>query len=197
MKVRPAWAEEALAELSDQLAKLPDLTKGINVRPEGKRTMWQPIETAPKEGEYILLWATSFPCSVVAFWDNSYDRGDGAMLREAKILVPSVTNDGRSTEAARIEVAKRLAQAFGGVHGYEVSGGWRDPKTGQWYEDPCVALVTACDYDSIVFVDNTLYDIACYACLAAEQEAIYLMYPSGEVVFVDKAEVLRNQKVAA
>lgn len=117
------------------------------------------------------------------------------MLREAKILVPSVTNDGRSTEAARIEVAKRLAQAFGGVHGYEVMGGWRDPKTGQWYEDPCVALVTACD--DTVNSANTLYSISCYACVASEQEAIYLMFPSGAVLFVDKYEAVQNQKVAA
>lgn len=90
MKVRPAWAEEALSKLSDQLAKLPDLTKGINVRPEGKRTMWQPIDTAPKEGEHILLWATSFPCPVVAFWDNSYDSYDDHFWHYAEEVLSDI-----------------------------------------------------------------------------------------------------------
>lgn len=118
-----------------------------------------------------------------------------AMLREAKILIPSVTNDGRSTEAARIEVAKRLAQAFGGAHVYDVTGAWLDPKTGKWYNDLCRAFVTACD--DTVNSANTLYSIACYACLASEQEAIYLKFPSGAVLFVDKYEAVQNQKVAA
>lgn len=33
---------------------------------------WRPIETAPKDGEHILLWCTDWSCPVVAYWDECW-----------------------------------------------------------------------------------------------------------------------------
>lgn len=111
---------------------------------------------------------------------------------EAKIIIPNVTNDGRSNAHVVKNVGKFLGKTFGGCHGYKAEGFWTDPKTDVSYDDPCDILVTGCE-DTPVNRGH-LWAIAVYACAQAEQEAIYLKYPNGEVVFVEKAQA--EQEVA-
>jgi len=102
------------------------------------------------------------------------------MLREAKIIVPNYTNDGRPLGALQAEVGRRLHKAFGGMHTFPVSGIWTDPKDGQEYAEGSFAFITAATPD-IPYVDEQLRQIALYAAQEGQQEAIYLQLPSGRV----------------
>jgi hypothetical protein len=112
------------------------------------------------------------------------------MLGEAKIIIPNVTNDGRSNADVVKYAGSYLGKVFGGCHAYKASGFWTDPKTGISYDDPCDVLVTGCE-DTPITRDKLLA-LAAHVCKLAEQEAIYLKFPNGEVVFVDKPEAQRE-----
>lgn len=41
---------------------------------KGKGNMsWEPIKTAPKDGQTVLLWNKKWECPLVGYWDDSYD----------------------------------------------------------------------------------------------------------------------------
>lgn len=35
--------------------------------------MWNPIETAPKDGTEIMLWRDDWPCPIFARWDDTWE----------------------------------------------------------------------------------------------------------------------------
>jgi len=48
---------------------------------------WQPIETAPKDGSYILAWGPDFGCSIVRWFD---ERKSGPVYGADSINAPSM-----------------------------------------------------------------------------------------------------------
>ena len=48
---------------------------------------WQPIETAPKDGSYILAWVPDFGCSIVRWFD---ERKSGPVYGADSINAPSM-----------------------------------------------------------------------------------------------------------
>lgn len=38
-----------------------------------KEILWQPIETAPKDGTKVLLWRSGYPMAPVGHWDSFED----------------------------------------------------------------------------------------------------------------------------
>lgn len=61
------WAGVMLYEDHQKLA---DVLGAIAEEKEAQG--WQPIETAPKDGTWILTWCNTYPRQVVQRWDDHY-----------------------------------------------------------------------------------------------------------------------------
>lgn len=104
------------------------------------------------------------------------------MKREARLICPILDNDGNPVGEALQSVETALGEAFGGFTYFVGDGVWYNP-AGKRFADGVNI------YD--VAIDDTpnsrhrLRQIALQFLKDAKQQAVYLRWPDGEVIFVD------------
>lgn len=104
-------------------------------------------------------------------------------MREARIILPVVGNNGEDISQAHEALEVELAQCFGGYTVYEGRGGWVTPEGDLQREDVRI-------YDVAMSGDNgsgywsNLENIAMRTKLRAGQRSIYVRGPDGVVRFV-------------
>lgn len=103
------------------------------------------------------------------------------MLREARINLPVVDNTGKLVDTVRDQLARALAESFGGFTLTHGRGGWINAD-GRLFDKPVYVFDVAADdsEDS----EMKLAAIANWLKHAARQDAIYVRYPSGRVQIV-------------
>ena len=103
------------------------------------------------------------------------------MTREARICLPQFDNNKCSLAGVRDQLAAVLAEAFGGFTLLEGQGAWIGPEK-QVYDGPVYVFEIACPDDGKT-ADALRFVVSMFKAIA-EQEAVYLRLPSGEVEFV-------------
>ena len=102
------------------------------------------------------------------------------MITEARLILPNATNDGRELNAEHASLRLRLAETFGGFTAIKADGGWSGE--GGFVSEPVTLYDIACEPSHET--ERKLRELAQWARMAAEQEAIYLRLPSMIVEFV-------------
>lgn len=103
-------------------------------------------------------------------------------MREIKLTLPKLGNDGRELGAQHATVTRRLLAFFGGytvTHGW---GGWRSPTGAEFSEEVCV--YTAAVEPSICDVDAHARTIAAEFKHTAKQEAVYYVDVFGNAYLI-------------
>lgn len=110
-------------------------------------------------------------------------------MREARIILPVLDNNGATLAHVHTGLKRSLCEAFGGYTALASQGGWLDSATGRLYEEAGIA------YDVAVNpIDAThgrrLRAIAAHAAREASQVCVYLRLPNGDVEFVEPDKIL-------
>lgn len=106
-------------------------------------------------------------------------------MREGRIILPTRDNAGVLIDKAHLLIKRRLATEFGGYTSTGINGGWLDPRTAVLHEEPGIAYDVAMDEDASA--SHTLLELARDVLPLANQEAVYVRYPNGEVEIVEAA----------
>lgn len=104
-------------------------------------------------------------------------------MREARIILPVLDNNGQSLVHAHDYLKRQLCLLFGGYTATASYGGWIDQKTGKLYEEQGTAYDIACEHTQ----ENraVLVGLAQMLIELAQQKAIYLRLPNGNVQIVE------------
>lgn len=101
-------------------------------------------------------------------------------MREAKIILPVICGD----------LSETLVGAFGGCTVVTGSGHWKHPVTGRTVSEAVRIYTVAVEFNPTHRRDTSVLDalegIAKAACIAGNQECVYLQYPTGSVVLVNQ-----------
>lgn len=103
-------------------------------------------------------------------------------LQEARLIVPDQEDIHASARVIR-ETRSALIREFGGFTSFRIAGGWADA-TGREYFEGGTAFDVAVNLDNTGAAEKTLYALARKIAVDANQQAVYLRYPSGLVEFV-------------
>lgn len=103
-------------------------------------------------------------------------------MREARILLPKQTNDGRSNDGVRKTLVRFACQTFGGATVSTVEGAWVDPKTGDLYEEPSWAIDVA--GEATEDNDDIVLHMGRVVIREGEQLAAYVRTFSGDVQII-------------
>jgi hypothetical protein len=105
-------------------------------------------------------------------------------MREARIILPKTDNRGLSLAAIHSRLALDLVDTFGGATAADTHGLWRNGLGVLHVEDGTAYDVAVDDNPENV---AKLRDIATAYGKAADQEAVYLRLPSGDVEIIETA----------
>lgn len=115
-------------------------------------------------------------------------------LREMKIILPMVDNQGASLSHIHNQLKRELCQTYGGYTSVASSGGWLNDD-GDLIEDNSITYIVAAmalnEYETTGFIDTVRH----YATLA-KQDCIYAQLASGSVLFVANASTTMFSKLA-
>jgi hypothetical protein len=103
------------------------------------------------------------------------------MLREARINLPVADNSGKPLDTVRDQLARALAESFGGFTLTRGRGGWINAD-GKLYDEPVHVFDVAAEDNADS--ETKLEAIADWLKVAANQEAVYVRFPSGRVQIV-------------
>lgn len=103
-------------------------------------------------------------------------------MREARIILPKIDNNGHDLASAHAALARDICRAFGGVTASDTRGMWVG-YDGTLYDEPGTAYDVAMDATE----ENaaTLRDLAVRYGQLCGQEAVYVRYTCGTVEIVD------------
>ena len=104
-------------------------------------------------------------------------------MRVATLMLPNFDNDGRAIPEVHTALQDNLLDAFGGYSQLPAVGAWRDPQTGRVYRDSNTQYAIAMD-DTPGNV-AALRNVAMRAGVAAEQLAVMVTLPNGNVEFLE------------
>ena len=107
-------------------------------------------------------------------------------MKEAKLIMPLVDNDGRSLAGLHKRLRSALAAEFGGYTMVGGLGGWVAEGRGAPVEEP-VAIYAIAMYTGMSR-GQALRQIALKFGREAGQECVYIRYNSGKVKFVEMGE---------
>jgi hypothetical protein len=111
-------------------------------------------------------------------------------MREALLVCPKATNNGKPLTGLLDDVAGKLIRAFGGCTIREATGCWLDEASGKVFRDNVWECVAACDVNPNN--DTILRSIAEFIGWRGEQLAVYIRYSSGNVEILDTSSVGRK-----
>lgn len=115
-------------------------------------------------------------------------------MREGRIILPSLSNDGKDLDALHTQVADALVAAFGGFTATQGYGGWHNKGETQ-YEDVVVYDVAA---DESGTMTNVLLDsIVDHIFRNSDQHSVYVRYPDGNVKVHPRSTVAATTQEAA
>jgi hypothetical protein len=119
------------------------------------------------------------------------------MIREARIILPVLDNEGQSVAAAHKHLRELLAKRFGGFTAISGHGGWVDTGGELVAEDVTIYDVAVDDENAEKlggyedqnlarsYADGILQAIARIACIEARQVCVYYREPfTGQVSFI-------------
>jgi len=103
-------------------------------------------------------------------------------MREARIIVPDTDNDGKLTDDVKALVERTLTGKFGGFTSTSGFGGWSN--NGTIIREPVTVYDVATEdtADNRAILDGLAYRVLLYA----NQDAVYLRYPGGNVKIVER-----------
>lgn len=108
-------------------------------------------------------------------------------MREARIILPVLDNDGASLAHVHAGLKRALCEAFGGFTALPSHGGWIDQRDGKLYEEAGVAYDVAAQEGNATRVK--LLTIAVHVARDAAQVCVYVRLPNGEVIFVEPDKI--------
>ena len=110
-------------------------------------------------------------------------------MRMASITLPLFDNHGMGIPEVHEALQDKLLDKFGGYSERKIVGAWRDPNSGRTYRDHNAVYDVA--MEDTLSARGDLRRIAREAGRAAEQLAVMVTQPSGEVEFltIDHVEV--------
>ena len=108
-------------------------------------------------------------------------------MREARIILPLLDNNGASLAHVHSGLKRALCEAFGGYTALLSHGGWIDSESGKLYEEAGIAYDVAAQEGADT--REKLYAIASHVARDAAQVCVYVRLPNGEVIFVDPAKI--------
>lgn len=103
-------------------------------------------------------------------------------MRMAQINLPILDNNGNHLWEVNGQLKRMLSNHFGGYTKLQGTGGWKDAKGQVIQEEVYVYQVAMHDTPSNC---ETLRQIAMHIGTIAEQQAMFIMLPSGQVEIVD------------
>lgn len=107
-------------------------------------------------------------------------------MREARIILPVLDNEGRSLAPVHEMLTVDLIEAFGGVTCVDCMGAWQD-HNGNVHREAGVAYDVA--MEPCTANDLRLVEIAIGAGRSARQLAMYVRLADGRVEIIDMAKV--------
>ncbi len=121
------------------------------------------------------------------------------MLKEARIILPVLDNDGNDLGHVHAALVADLEREFGGLTIHDAQGSWEGQREAVTIYDIAVPWpdrhhtahwdATKCD-DTL----GTLLELSSEACFAARQECVYLRLPNGAVAFVKATTTFQTLK---
>lgn len=102
--------------------------------------------------------------------------------KESRIVFPQIDNDGTSLKRLQNRFEEKIVMKFGGFTLVEGQGGWRSPHSSKTYLEPVWFYDIA--VEDCKESELELLKLATWLKKEARQEAIYLRYPNGNVVYV-------------
>ena len=104
-------------------------------------------------------------------------------MREAMVICPKRDNSGKPLPHVRRKATEMLVRAFGACSTRDAIGHWQDGN-GNVVTEPVSELVAACD-DSAQ-ANATLRQVAQWIGDAANQQAVYVRFASGNVEILER-----------
>lgn len=102
-------------------------------------------------------------------------------LRLAQIILPNTDNNGMPQKRAHEVLRTAIMNTFGGVTMTDVRGMWKNDE-GTTFVDDSIRYEFACPDVPVTY--NTIDALARSAGLNAGQEAMFVVYPNGDVAII-------------